>query len=418
MHGHEAGQPDGGHAGVGGEDRVVARAGVHRCGQRLGAHVVVAIVQDAAQAAEQAVVVVGVGQALLVGGPPFEAVPGGLEVRTVPRRHEMREKCAQGGCGVTGQAHVDGRPAAEVAFQEVDLEDLAVGGVPVAVGEVRAEHDQGVAGVQCLDGGGVADEAGLSDLVGVVVLEALLGLEGEDHRCGQALGEFQHLCTGVAGALADQQGDPVGGVDKVGGLPDSGVVGPGDGTGTREAGGPVVGQFPVTEVPGDGEDRHPAFADRGAHGALQHPRQLVHRGDRGPEDRDVPEQHVVVDFLEVVAAHLGGGDLSGDGEYRGAALGRVVEAVEQVHRSRADGAHAHTEGSGQLGLGTGRERGGLLVTAAYPVETVGGADGIGQRVQGVADDAEDVAHAQLLQGIDDHAGDGTCHGKSLRSVRQ
>ena len=82
--------------------------------------------------------------------------------------------------------------------------------------------------------------------------------------------------------------------------------------------------------------------------------------------------------------------LPADRQHRGVRLLGVVEAVEQVDRARADGAHAHAEPAGQLRLGAGGERARLLVAHADPLDAVLAADRVGDRVQGVADDAPDL----------------------------
>ena len=53
----------------------------------------------------------------------------------------------------------------------------------------------------------VADQPGLADLEGVVVLEPLLGLERQHHRGGEAVGQREHLGAGLAGAAPDEQRD-------------------------------------------------------------------------------------------------------------------------------------------------------------------------------------------------------------------
>lgn len=209
--------------------------------------------------------------------------------------------------------------------------------------------------------------------------------------------------------LADQQGHPGGGVEQVGGAGEGGVVGTGDGTVEREAYGPVLGQFLVADVAGNGQYGDPAAGDGGPDGGFERARHLVRGGDGGPVNGHVAEEQVVVDLLEVVAADLGEGNLAADREDGCTALGCVVQTVEQVHGARSDRAHAHPEGAGELSPGARREGRGLLVPASDPLQAVGGADGLGQRVQRVPDDAEDVPDAQFLECVDDDPGDGACH---------
>ena len=64
-------------------------------------------------------------------------------------------------------------------------------------------------------------------------------------------------------------------------------------------------------------------------------RELVGAGDGLAEHRDVGEERVVVDLLEEVAADLLAGHLAADREHGRVGLLRVVQAVEQVDRTRA-----------------------------------------------------------------------------------
>ncbi|GGS76754.1 hypothetical protein GCM10010222_17440 [Streptomyces tanashiensis] len=83
-----------------------------------------------------------------------------------------------------------------------------------------------------------------------------------------------------------------------------------------------------------------------------------------------------------------------------------------MHRARAHGAHADREVARQLGPGAGGEGRRLLVAKAGPVDSLGGPDGIGDRIEGVADHSEDVADAEVRETVDDHLRDGTSHGVS------
>ena len=104
-------------------------------------------------------------------------------------------------------------------------------------------------------------------------------------------------------------------------------------------------------------------------------------------------------------AELGERHLAADREHRRVRLLRVVEPVEQVDGARTDRAHADAERPGQLGLGAGGERAGLLVPYADPLQAVVAADRVGDRVQGVADDAPDRSDAEVGKRVDDRLGD-------------
>ena len=245
----------------------------------------------------------------------------------------------------------------------------------------------------------------LSDLVGVVVLQALLGLEGQHHRGGQSVGQRQHLVAGMAGPGAHQQRDGFGAVQQRGRLLQGGLVGH-DRSPFGDEVGSIAGGIEPGDVTGQSEHRHSGGAERQVHGLLEQPGQLVGAGHGPAEGRHVGEHGVVVDLLEEVGAQLGERHLPADGQHGSMRFPGVVEPVEQVQRARSDGAHADSERAGQLGLGAGGERARLLVTHADPLHALLAADRVGHRVQGVADHAPDVPDAQVGERGDDRLGDG------------
>ena len=83
---------------------------------------------------------------------------------------------------------------------------------------------------------------------------------------------------------------------------------------------------------------------------------------------------------------------------------RVVQPVEQVDRAGPDGAHAHPEAAGELGLRAGGERARLLVAHADPLDAVLAPDGVGDRVERVADDTPHLADAVLGERVDQQLG--------------
>ena len=74
------------------------------------------------------------------------------------------------------------------------------------------------------------------------------------------------------------------------------------------------------------------------------------------------------------------------------------------------------ERAGQLGLGAGGERAGLLVAHADPLDALLAADRVGDRVERVADDAPDVRDAEVGERGDDRLGDGRHAGRSLSAT--
>jgi len=126
----------------------------------------------------------------------------------------------------------------------------------------------------------------------------------------------------------------------------------------------------------------------------------------------VGEELVVVDLLEEVAADLGQRYLPAQRKNGDARLLGVVETVEEVDRPWADGAHADTERPGQVRLRAGRERAGLLVPDADPLQPVLAPDGVGHRVQRVSHDSPYVPDSEVGKTVDDQLSDGG-HGALL-----
>ena len=86
----------------------------------------------------------------------------------------------------------------------------------------------------------------------------------------------------------------------------------------------------------------------------------------------------------------------------------LLKARDEVRATRPRGSGTHGKAARQLGL-TGRgQRGALFVPYAHPLD-LALPDGIAQRVQQVADQAEDLLYANLLEDINEGLCDGTRH---------
>ena len=135
---------------------------------------------------------------------------------------------------------------------DVDLDDLLALRVVLPVREVGAEHQDEVGAVERALGGRVADEAGLADLERVLALEPLLGLEREDHRRGQVVGEAQDVLARLARADAGEQRDAARGVDARRGVaePAPGRARPSAGRSTNEGAPTPFGMSSPATSPG------------------------------------------------------------------------------------------------------------------------------------------------------------------------
>ena len=76
---------------------------------------------------------------------------------------------------------------------------------------------------------------------------------------------------------------------------------------------------------------------------------------------------------------------------------------DQMIAARSSGAGTHCERAGDLGLAGGGLRRAFLVADANPLD-LAASDHIGKRIERVADQSEDVADADLLEGTYQNAG--------------
>jgi hypothetical protein len=101
------------------------------------------------------------------------------------------------------------------------------------------------------------------------------------------------------------------------------------------------------------------------------------------------EQRLRMGLLEIAAADLGRGDLRGDAEHGDAGAVTVEQTVDEVQVAGSAAAGANSELTRQMRLGAGRERRDLLMPDMDPLDLPLSADGVGQPVQAVADNAVD-----------------------------
>jgi hypothetical protein len=74
---------------------------------------------------------------------------------------------------------------------------------------------------------------------------------------------------------------------------------------------------------------------------------------------------------------------------------RLIEARQQVSGSGTGGSGAHAQASGELGLARRRQCSALLMAYSEPRDAFVAANGIRERIQCIAHDAEDLARPQI-----------------------
>lgn len=135
-------------------------------------------------------------------------------------------------------------------------------------------------------------------------------------------------------------------------------------------------------------------------------RHLAGDVDRFVENASVGKERVEVDFLVIVAADFGAGNLTGQGQHRRVIFFGIVQAVEQMDRTRPDCPGTYSEIAGHFGLRAGGERADLLVANMNSLDPIIAANCIDQGIDRVADDAEDLAYTSRGDGVEDGFEDG------------
>src|ERR1700733_10933240 len=116
------------------------------------------------------------------------------------------------------------------------------------------------------------------------------------------------------------------------------------------------------------------------------------------------EQDFRMGLLEISGADFGRRDLRRNRKHGHARAVAVKEAVDEVQIAGATAASANGELARQMRLGAGRERGDLLVPDVDPLDLALPAQGVGEAVEAVADNAIDPLDARCGQGLDELVG--------------
>ena len=90
---------------------------------------------------------------------------------------------------------------------QVDLRDIAVLRIKLAIREIGAQHQQGVTAHHGLVTRCKTDQPGHADVIRVVVFDMFLAAQCVHDRGVQALGQGQDFRVGTGAACAAEQGD-------------------------------------------------------------------------------------------------------------------------------------------------------------------------------------------------------------------
>src|ERR1700733_9540822 len=95
---------------------------------------------------------------------------------------------------------------------------------------------------------------------------------------------------------------------------------------------------------------------------------------------------------------------------------RLIEAGDEMRTAGPGSAAAHAETPGQLSLAGGGKRSAFLMANADPLN-VAAANGVGERIERVADKSENVPDSNLLQSVYQYVGHCVSHRCLLPTSR-
>jgi hypothetical protein len=314
-----------------------------------------------------------------------------------------------------GRVAVADQPRVDVDLHRARLPGL---GQPLGVREARADHEQRVAALDHVVGRLGAEQTDRARDVGEVVRQHRAAVEGLGHAGAEQLGDLAELRARVLGALPDEHGDLLAGVEDLGGVLQVGRLGHEDGARPRRLGGEHravrarrVGVLELLDVVGDDDAGRRVRGLGDAHRAVDQVRRLAGDHAGGHELRgDVLVEDLQVDLLLEVGAQRQPRLLADDGHDRLVVELGVVEAVEQVDRARAGRRHAHADLAGELRVRAGGEGGDLLVADLGELELRNLVEGAEQAVDAVARITVDALDAPLGEAVEDERSDGLRHG--------
>ncbi len=292
--------------------------------------------------------------------PLLHIALGGFEELPVVVFLEQGKKELKGLSGVAYKAHIGGVAEADALRVGVDLDALGVArfGEKFDIRVGAADDDEGVALFHHVLRGFGSEEADAACGVGRVVGDGGLAEDGLDDGRAEEFGEFEEFVGGVQGSLAGEDDDAFAVVDEIG--RELEFVGLREISADGGFGGGVMGDVAVgaafagvlqLDVDGDGDVGDTALHDGGADGEIHGRRHVRSTHDAVVVTGDVHEELVEFDVLLGEAVREIGVLHAGDGEHGLLIHFGVVEAVEEVDSAGAGGGEAHTQTTGEFGIG-------------------------------------------------------------------
>ena len=144
-------------------------------------------------------------------------------------------------------------------------------------------------------------------------------------------------------------------------------------------------------------------------------RRLRRRSDGFGVERDVSEQKIGLSRLDVVGAVQLARHVARQRQDGRVVAVRLIEPGDQMVTAGAGGAGTDREATGQLGLAGRSECRSFLVADTDPLD-LAAPDGVGKRVERVADQAEYLLDPDLLKHADQNVRNCLCHLSLLTGV--
>ncbi len=151
---------------------------------------------------------------VLIQPPPGAGVVAAslVEMPPITLCFEMRQESGDSFSDIALNAQTETTTATQVVSSDIHLNGGLSLRVPVAIREVRSEHQEQVAGLQRAVAGSETDQAGHTDVVRVVVLDEFLASQGVNDGCLEGIGELHERVVGTCASSADQYCYPGSGI--------------------------------------------------------------------------------------------------------------------------------------------------------------------------------------------------------------
>src|ERR1700683_1358133 len=115
-------------------------------------------------------------------------------------------------------------------------------------------------------------------------------------------------------------------------------------------------------------------------------------------------------LLKISTSDFSARNLRCDSQNGDAAALAIVKAVDQVHISRPTASSAYRQFAGEMRLRAGRERAGLLIAHANPLDVLAGTNRIRHAIERIARDSVNYLNARFHQDVYQQVSHSLCHG--------